>query len=295
MKKFLMALAVLALVSAPAMAGPNANGTLLAHDTGLAYTVDSTSYPSDPPVCGENGGTVDAQIDLDFIGVWKIYAAFPDGSSPRLKALPMGATFSAQVFVVAGGLPDPVNDFEVPQGGWPTVSGGGTGVSFGVVKTALMNECYWFGGYGYGAPGVFQIAPHPVQPMLFIDDSVPPQEDPIVALGSLGFGQEGNIACPGTGPVEGACCFPNGDCQLLLPDACLGAGGAVVGGPCDPNPCPIPQEGACCVEEDCFIYTESACIAAGGQFLGVGVSCDPNPCVIPVEETSWGQIKANYR
>jgi hypothetical protein len=288
MKKFLMALAVLALVSAPALAGPNANGTLVVHDTGLVYTTDSTEYPSDAPMC-EN---VDNQIDLGAFGVWKVYAAFPENASPRLKALVMGEQFNATTYVLAGGLPDPVNDFEITQNGWPLTSGGGVGISFGTVKTTLMVECYWLGGYSYG--GSWAVAPHPTQAMVFVDDSVPPLEDPIVGLGSLGFGEAGFTPCP-VGPQEGACCFADGSCQLLFADACLGAGGIVFGGPCDPNPCPPPPpEGACCFGPDCVITTQSLCIAQGGVWYDG--PCDPNPCPpVPVEETTWGAIKANYR
>jgi len=296
MKKFLMALAVLALACAPALAGPNAGGTLVVQDTGLAYTVDSTSYPSTAPdpACE---GTIDAQIPVEFTlagWVWKIYAAFPATATPRLKALAVGEQFGADVFVLAGGLPDPVADFDIPQGGWPTTSGGGDGISFGVAKTAYMAEIYWFGGYGYDG-GVFATAPHPSQPMLFVDDSVPPVEDAIVGLSSIGFGSGiGVVVCP-TVPHEGACCFTDGTCQMLFADACVAAGGTVYQGACDPNPCPPPPPtAACCIGESCSIVTESLCVGAGGTWYP-GITCDPNPCIIPVQETTWGQIKANYR
>jgi hypothetical protein len=294
MKRLLTILAVLALVGSPAFAGPNAGGTLIAHDTGLAYTTDSSEYPSPAPSCDPL--TVDNQIGLDVNTVWKAYAAFPLSGSPRLKALPMGATFPGTVVVLTGGLPNPALDFEITQGGWPQTSGGGVGISFGNTQTAYVSECYWFAGYGYGAGGQWSIAPHPSQGMVFVDDSAPPQEDAIVALSSLGFGQAGDTHCPSV-PTEVACCFADGSCQLLLPDACVAAGGTVNGAAsCDPNPCPPPPpEGACCVGEVCSILREADCLAQGGTWLGPGVTCDPNPCVIPVEETSWGHIKANYR
>lgn len=290
MKKFLMALAVLALVSAPAFAGPNAGGTLVVHDTGLAYTTDSSSYPSTAPECAgvDNMGAGDGSWL-----VWKVYAAFPGNASPRLKALVLGGTFNASTYLLAGGLPDPANDFEITQNGWPLTSGGGVGISFAVVKTALMNEVYWLGGYSYG--GSWNVAPHPTQPMVFVDDAVPPVEDPITALGSIGFGAAGQTPCPPDAPEPGACCFADGSCALLLPDACLGAGGVVFGGLCDPNPCPPPPpQGACCFGSDCVITTQSLCIAQGGVWYDG--PCDPTPCpIVPVEETTWGAIKANYR
>jgi len=37
--------------------------------------------------------------------------------------------------------------------------------------------------------------------------------------------------------------------------------------------------GACCIEQDCFVMSEQACLDAGGTYKGDGVSCDPNPCL----------------
>lgn len=56
--------------------------------------------------------------------------------------------------------------------------------------------------------------------------------------------------------------------------------------------CPGPPEGACCIGVDCTITTQDGC---QGNWLGAGTVCVPNPCAVPVEESSWGQIKANYR
>jgi len=299
MKKFLMALAVLALASAPAFAGPNAGGTLVVHDTGLTYTIDSTSYPSPAPdpACE---GMIDANIPVDFPQftsgwVWKVYAAFPATATPRLKALALGEQFGADVFVLTGGLPDAALDFDIPQGGWPGASGGADGISFGSVKTTYMTEVYWFGGYGY-AGGIFAVVPHPIEGnRFFIDDSTPPVSDPIEGYSTIGFGVNGDVHCPNV-PTPGACCFAaDGHCEMLFADACIAAGGTVYGGLCDPNPCPPPPvEAACCVGTTCIMTTETLCVGAGGQWLP-GQTCDPNPCGTPVEETSWGQIKANYR
>jgi hypothetical protein len=58
---------------------------------------------------------------------------------------------------------------------------------------------------------------------------------------------------------------------------------------------PTPT-GACCdpVTGDCTVTTQAGC---GGQYLGDGISCTPNPCTqpVPTKESTWGQIKAQYR
>jgi hypothetical protein len=55
-----------------------------------------------------------------------------------------------------------------------------------------------------------------------------------------------------------------------------------------------PAPGACCFGPNCTLLLEADCAAQGGVWYGG--ACDPNPCPpVPVENTSWGQIKANYR
>ena len=266
------------------------------HDTGLVYTSDASAYPSQAPACVG----VDAELPLGVPEsgagwVWKVYAAFPPDAAPRLKALVFGAQFPSEVAVVAGGLPDPVADFEIAQAGWPLTSGGGVGLSFGLVKTTTMVECYWLAGYGYGPPGSWAITAHPSQGMVFVDDSVPPVEDTIVALGSLGFGQAGVVTCPPGNDDPGACCFADGSCQILPPSACAAAGGTFLGLSCEPNPClQPPAEGACCIGIECRWYTPEQCTAGGGEFFGAGVPCDPNPCPTPTHIVTWGRVKQSY-
>jgi hypothetical protein len=74
----------------PLLAGPNEGGTLVVHDTGLSYTEEVSSYPSPPPTT--DPPTVDNALPVgppaSAAGwVWKVYAAFPTNSSPRLKAI----------------------------------------------------------------------------------------------------------------------------------------------------------------------------------------------------------------
>lgn len=54
---------------------------------------------------------------------------------------------------------------------------------------------------------------------------------------------------------SGACCFPDGHCQVLSPFTCAEAGG-------DYHPC---------------------------------VGCSSNPCPVPINATTWGALKSRYR
>lgn len=283
MKRLLMAVAALAIAGV-AFAGPNAGGTIFLHDANAVYTTDTASY------CGVGAAPAgcegaDVQIDgSDNVAmVFKVFAAFVPGSSPRLKALAFGITYDASVSVGAFG---PCAEFELAGTGWPG-SGTGTSIVWDNAQTAEMVEAYWFAGYSYyGAPAILALGPNPDQGGNFADDSVPSILDEIAGYGTLGFNQAGAPACP-QAPAEGACCLQDGTCILTLPADCQGQ---FLGGPCDPNPC--PQDGACCLPTgECVLTHPDQC---PGDF--VGGPCDPNPCdVIPTLESSWGQIKNNYR
>ena len=282
--------------SPPALAGPNFGGTLVVHDTGLAYTSDVAIYPTLAP---DSCAVVDAEAPVGFPAdgqgwVWKAYAAFPSGSAPRLKALAFGATWSgAEIRVLSGGVPNPSQDFEIPQVGWPEQPGGVVGVSFLVTKTALISEVYWFAGYAYG-PAIWSLAPHPVQVSEFVDDGFPPQEDMIAGFSTLGFGQPGNPVCPG---IPGACCFESGDCQVLGQEACLAAGG-IEWGPlvdCDPYPCTLVPGACCFATGECQLLNGFECLAAGGVFQGQATACVPNPCPAPTGACCYGSGYCDVR
>jgi len=309
MKKFLMALMVLAIASAPALAGPNANGIIMVHNTGMAWTSDPLP-PTPVPACadvvnsipmGNQPGDVSANL------IWKVYAAFPVDASPRVKTCGWGISYPA---VGGGGVIIEHNDaqnlsvFYITSAGWPA-SGTEVGMSFtDSARVDIVNELWWSSGYSYaglaGEPQTFCIVPNSAQGnQVFGDDSFPTNEDPITGYGCLGFGTDGYTPCP-VGEPTGACCFAaTGECVMLLVSECAAAGGSFVGGECLPNnPCPPPPVyGACCVNYVCNVVTPQQCTNAGGTYYGDGTVCLPETCPppTPTESKSWGQIKNNYR
>ncbi|MBP6875809.1 MAG: hypothetical protein KBD56_07035 [Candidatus Eisenbacteria bacterium] len=74
---------------------------------------------------------------------------------------------------------------------------------------------------------------------------------------------------------ERACCFENGDCEVLRIDACETAGGVVheEAETCEPEFCPLPLC-ACCFDFDdtCHTLTEADCLVSGGTWH-VGSQC----------------------
>jgi len=270
------------------MAGPNAGGILVVHDTGVAFSTDTPLPPvSEPPAsCGQ----LDLQAEPGFVGIWKVYAVFPTGSSPHLKGVSWGIHFNlaggSGVVVNTAGLSNP-GDFEVTQGGWPNTSDASIGEAFSAgTRLGQIEECYWFAGYGYlggaGEPAFFCTQPHAVQPPQFVDDGYTGTvlRDDIAGFGCLGFGAPGSAPCP---PEPGACCVYDeaGTCLFIYQTECIGPDQTWHGGPCDPNPCPLkPPTGSCCTGDDlgtCLV-TEAAACTGVWTFHGV---CDPNPCPIP--------------
>lgn len=84
-------------------------------------------------------------------------------------------------------------------------------------------------------------------------------------------------------PVVGACCLPDGECEVLTSAACVDEGGTWQGGGtvCDPNPCEPgpPPDGACCLPDgSCEVMTQADCATQGGVWQGRDTVCDPDPC-----------------
>lgn len=98
----------------------------------------------------------------------------------------------------------------------------------------------------------------------------------------------------------GACCDPaTGICSYILAANCPPGWLWIPDVTCTPNPCPPPiPSGACCdVEGNCTVTTEDQCLPPN-VWHPEWVSCDPNFCPpppVPARNTTWGQIKANYR
>jgi hypothetical protein len=337
-KKNRAAAAILALLMAgmaglagSALAGPNAGGTLILHDTNILM-IGTPCENMGTCNCGQPPAdclSADTELDGSSIptpGLFYVYAAFPSWSSPRLLGLTWGLHYSSDIAFSSYGM---CGDFELNDNNWPA-SDTGSSVTFNSVQTSPLVLIYWFWGYRYGDPSVLSLRDNPSQGGWFGDDSVPAILDPIAGYGTLGFDMPGQPDCPVPAP-EGACCLPDGSCLFVVEADCPGVWTAP-GVPCDPSPC--PQLGACCLADgSCVIVLEPDCTgtwmgsgvecspglclhafdaccfedgtctettpaACTGVYQGDWTNCDPNPCPqppTPVERASWGQIKKRYR
>lgn len=272
--------------------GPNSGGTLILHAN------ESLVFSSDDAYCGQSGlaQCTDAvtRTDEHFAPiVVHVIAAFPQNVSPRLSGVVFGIEYADCLRLEGWGA---CGNFELPTSGWPA-SGEGTAVTWASAQTTLLTEIYWFAAYVYSTDDTrLDLVPNPSHGAYFADDSIPSQLDPIVAFGSFGFGMDGVLPCPENLPV-GACCFPDGSCEVLFDFDCVDASGVFQGDGtvCDPNPCSQPPIGGCCIGADCLYMSSFACDELGGSYLGEDIPCDPNPCIVPVIESSWGTIKERFR
>lgn len=289
MKKFLTAMAILACAALPALAGPNAGGTILVHYAPVPVPPEPTFVEGGLTVC-EEAVTMAPAIDQV---LWFAYAAFPTNASPRVKVVSFGCDYDPAMVGILWSVtrPGAIEIFYAPDPlQWPQ-PGTGVAVAFDQTLTETVNEIYVFAGYGYEGQ-FFGLVSHP-DPNLggsFADDNVPSEVDMIAGYGSLGFGVPGVPACPPPA-VEGACCLPDGRCEFVLEENCAGA--FLAGVLCDPNPC-APAFACCLTDGRCQVLTQEACAAAGGTFNGAP-DCDPDPCIIPVDVQTWGSIKNTYR
>lgn len=280
----LIAFAMLGLAGAAsrtALAGPNANGTLIVHEN------QTTDYTTDPngPYCGTSGlascgSAVSSATGTNEV-IFHVFAAFPSNASPSLKKVAFGVSYPGGIQLVDYGL---CGDSETSTSEWPD-TGQGTVVQWGTAKTSTLVELYWFTAYNYfgNAPSAsFCITAHPVAGGKFFDGSIPEVEDAIAAYGCFGFDTSGSNTCPSNLPT-GACCFANGSCQVQTAAACATAGGSYSGDgtDCTPNDCAQPTGACCAADGSCQELTSSACTSAGGDYSGDGTDCTPNNCPQP--------------
>jgi probable HAF family extracellular repeat protein len=101
-----------------------------------------------------------------------------------------------------------------------------------------------------------------------------------------GWGVESGKYTLAVGHVDlGACCLPNGDCEVLPEDTCLAREGEWQGAgtTCGADTCAPPPTGACCLGVSCLPdFNEWDCEQVfGGTWLGAGSDCAGSPCTLP--------------
>ena len=79
----------------------------------------------------------------------------------------------------------------------------------------------------------------------------------------------------GCQPGTGACCLPDGSCEIREEFDCTNSGGTYRGEftSCSTANCPTPT-GACCLSNgNCLVLSPANCTVVGGSYLGNGVAC----------------------
>ena len=278
------------VLPSPAQAGRNANGALIVH------TNDSVNYTSSgdycginydaPDSCGAAGTRTDKDEDTPAV-IWFL-AAFRPEASPGVTTVQFGVMHnlpSADYFSGYGACgPQPL---ELPDGGWPFGDGNSSGnlVAYGAAVYSNLFPFYWFAAIGSLPNSYLGSRTYPsTDEAKFVDDGQPPVEDLCHNFGMVAWDGTGQNTCPEFIPPQGACCFEDGSCQVLLQDECNTLGGTYVGDDtvCEPTTCPQPE--ACCFYGGaCEILLPEICIGQQGTPQGPGSVCDPNTCPLPPE------------
>jgi hypothetical protein len=282
----LLVLAVFALASAPATAGPNANGAILVH------TNDSYDYLS-ATACttslGLPSGCASATTRTDRPAgtvVWFL-AYFLPTANPVVSAVYFGIDFDENSLgpITEFSACGPAGGLEISDAGWPA-NGAGNTIGFG---TPIRGETL-FAFYSFrvddrsGGPPSSPYLCSAINPSgryaAFIDDRFPPARDDIFLFGCVKWYGNGHNDCPGIVLPRGACCLIAGECLFIEQIPCEQHAGQIswtVNTPCAPqNPCPQPR--ACCDLETgaCEVVLWDVCLPPRVVYW---TDCAPsNPC-----------------
>ena len=210
--------------------------------------------------------------------VW-LLAAFPDGSFPAVTAirfgihhnLPAGAGYFLQA------RPCGPSPLEAPDEGWPEPNDCGNLVAFESPVYDRLFKFYIFGVYL--EPGQFlgtRTYPTRMRRVRRRWEPTPRRSDLQFRHDPMGSAWRESVS---NGPRGGSMLFRGRDMLFILANECDAQGGMAQGPDttCDPNPCPVYQ--ACCFDDgNCQVLPADACVAQGGFPQGEGTSCEPNVC-----------------
>jgi hypothetical protein len=281
MRRIIPVICAILFVTTAAQAGRNSNGALVVHTDDSVYYTSTGVFCSSalPASCLELNANATSGIEREQL-IWLI-AAFVPESSPGVTTIQFGIEHnipSGQGYFTAFSAcgPDPL---ELPDGGWPE-TGYGDLVAYSYAVYSHLFPFYWFAVFVDGPDNYFGTRTYPsTDEAKFVDDGSPPIEDLCFNFGTVRWDGNGVNQCQ-FGDPNGACCFPDGSCQRMLPNECAALGGAFqgVGTLCIPNPCG-PQVGSCCLcSGECVVLSEADCAAQGGEYWNFQPDCDPNPC-----------------
>ncbi len=261
---FACALSVTALVcllAGPAGADPNDL------DCGVFFTHELSPiiYCSDPPSggwCGEyvpisTREEVDASLRYIELGtIWFVLAAWEvEGKLWAGTEFGIGAYNTAAYGFAECGVCAPAGYLEIPTPGWPGPYEGTAFVTTGTPWSGNFVPVYYFAGYSYYGTGLSTEIPLDVDPPTGFCGMSNTQNPPasyavdIDSRGRMGVNSDGYVPEWPTCPQDWACCMPDplGACEMMLEGECMAAGGLWMGEGVTCDPNPCPQPGACCL------------------------------------------------
>ncbi|MBM3317404.1 MAG: hypothetical protein FJY75_06085 [Candidatus Eisenbacteria bacterium] len=301
MRRVLLALAVMGLVTGAAIAQP---ATDLGGGVFIAHAPAGLVYSSDPPAegwChfGRINGCDDQLNDYlptsDYV-VMYVVAGFLQES--QWCGIEFGVSYAPGLLMTEFGRCVPSDGLEIAQPGWPASGTGISIVTTDVPWTGNFLPVYWFSAYAYGSATTFALGDHLGTPGPTAFANCAQQEFPAVCYGAFGFANTMGVdCCPEIPPPPSwACCLYDGSCIFVTEEDCAGQNGVWYPGmTCEQVECPFPM--VCCIVHECLIIHPDECLAQGGVVHPEFEDCTDNPCeeLTPADPSSWGSIKAIYR
>lgn len=186
-----LVLGLMLIPGTSALAGQNANGSLLFHyDPAIVYS-QGTDYCDSPTLddgCAYQDNLVTTTSDV----LLHVFAVFP--ANPRMSGLTFGIDYdSSTVSILDSGT---CADLVITTDDWP-LPGSGCGMSWLNPVTEPLTEIAWFAAaVDTPLPSELRLVAHPILGANFADDSIPSILDPIACLGALGFYWASGRCCP---------------------------------------------------------------------------------------------------
>lgn len=288
---FLAMVSLLAGSSRGAHAQPDNRGAVLYLTLApeIVYD-DTTSYRGKsalaPPDLAITEAPADGRVKVAFLML-----AFPEEAEPEVNLVTFGLQYPSGVRVVRSEWTPEC--LQIGTWNWPKSRQGLSIAYLQKPDTTDVVELGWI-AFRASAPSRVAAAPHIDARMAGrIVAQTPPDQVPIAAYGTIGFGMDGSVPRPSLpGPDLGATCFED-DCLMITRaeaeyyrgDVVFLGEGVVCGAEsyCRAD---APQ-GACCLPDGrCEVRSRRECMRDRGRYVGNNAPCTPDACAGAKPSTS---------
>ena len=259
-----------------------ADSSDLSNGVFIVHAPPSLQYTNSPPTgswCGAytQYAAIDTcseqinHVDTQGAFVWYVLSAWTESKQWCGAQFGLGDYDPDNFVVWEHGACFPSGGLTIPTSGWPGPNEGIALTTTNANWSGNFVPVYWFAGYAYGED-VIPIAPDPDSEFAGWARCDNHEEIAAVALGGLGVLTDGIYACPESELDSGG--------DSVEQDT---SGGDIAGGDSGGEDIEFDfpdssSTGACCLDHECLLVTQSECAEMSGVFLEDSASCDGDPC-----------------